>query len=385
MRSARLILLALLVSCAHAAPPIPVPEGSSLLHVPDEYPTIQAAVDRAADGDVVVVAPGRYRENVAISGKHLTLGSWFLGSGSTRDVKRTRIHGTVFVANVEGGRAHVVGLTIADSGTGVDIRKANVEVRDNRILHHRREGIGVLNSRVEIRNNLIRDNGDDGVDSDGANELLIEGNEIASNVDDGIEIRLHPYEGDTLTLRIRNNRITGSGEDGVQIIDYPGRSDRVIHIERNYFRGTHWAGIGSMANGQTQENLAGAPMEEPVFVVNNTFERNRVGVTGGHNMLVLNNVFANSGEVALRHLRENSIAAYDLFWRNARDLEDVIRGPRCPQRGDPRLDGDGHLRGGSAAIDAGTAAFEHGELAAEIPAADFSGSAPDLGAYELRP
>ncbi|MGB2984073.1 MAG: tetratricopeptide repeat protein, partial [Candidatus Bipolaricaulia bacterium] len=42
------------------------------LHVPEDYPTIQAAIDVAQPGDTVRVGPGRYRENLTI-GKPLQL------------------------------------------------------------------------------------------------------------------------------------------------------------------------------------------------------------------------------------------------------------------------------------------------------------------------
>lgn len=42
-------------------------------HVPADYPTIQAAVDAAASGDTIRIAPGVYVEQTWINGKNLTL------------------------------------------------------------------------------------------------------------------------------------------------------------------------------------------------------------------------------------------------------------------------------------------------------------------------
>ena len=54
-----------------------------------------------------------------------------------------------------------------------------------------------------------------------------------------------------------------------------------------------------------------------------------------------------------------------------------------PGSADPLLDAEYQLQPGSPAIEAGTAHFEwNGEIVLDLPAGAFSGSAPDLGAYE---
>ncbi|QIA27667.1 hypothetical protein DYI95_009215 [Thermaerobacter sp. PB12/4term] len=57
-------------------PPAPPPRPVGPYHtlrVPEDYPTIQAAVDAAEPGDLILVGPGVYREEVVVTKPHLTL------------------------------------------------------------------------------------------------------------------------------------------------------------------------------------------------------------------------------------------------------------------------------------------------------------------------
>jgi pectin methylesterase-like acyl-CoA thioesterase len=64
---------------AHAQPPAP---RHAVLAVPAKYPSIQAAIDSAVPGDTVLVAPGRYYENIRFKGKGIVVASQF---SRTRD------------------------------------------------------------------------------------------------------------------------------------------------------------------------------------------------------------------------------------------------------------------------------------------------------------
>ena len=46
----------------------------TVIYVPDDYPTIQAAIDNASDGDTIIVRDGTYTENIDVD-KRLTIRS----------------------------------------------------------------------------------------------------------------------------------------------------------------------------------------------------------------------------------------------------------------------------------------------------------------------
>jgi plastocyanin len=68
----------ILVGGAEAEPetgvvPPPPPGQGTTLRVPDDFPTIQSAVDAAEPGDLVLVGPGVYREAVKVTTPYLTI------------------------------------------------------------------------------------------------------------------------------------------------------------------------------------------------------------------------------------------------------------------------------------------------------------------------
>jgi len=54
---------------------MPITLQARILHVPGEYPTIQAGIDGAASGDTVLVGPGIYEENIRFRGRNVLVKS----------------------------------------------------------------------------------------------------------------------------------------------------------------------------------------------------------------------------------------------------------------------------------------------------------------------
>ncbi len=87
--------------------------GVNLLRVPGEYPTLQSAIEAAAEGDVVLLAPGEYREHDLTITKGLTIRS----SGDALDTRVDSEHlGRGFIVHLETESAVVIeGLTLANA------------------------------------------------------------------------------------------------------------------------------------------------------------------------------------------------------------------------------------------------------------------------------
>jgi hypothetical protein len=69
--------------------------NANILHVPGNYPTIQSAINAAANGDTILVSPGIYFENVNFRGKAVLLSSYYLFNHDTSYISNTVINGSL--------------------------------------------------------------------------------------------------------------------------------------------------------------------------------------------------------------------------------------------------------------------------------------------------
>ena len=102
--------------------------AATVIEIPGDYPTIQEGINAAGfHGDTVLVAPGRYYENVDFRGKSIVLTSHFMFEKNTDYIFNTIIDGshqvhpdtgtTVLLVTSEGPEAKLQGFTIT-GGTG---------------------------------------------------------------------------------------------------------------------------------------------------------------------------------------------------------------------------------------------------------------------------
>jgi parallel beta-helix repeat protein len=189
-RPSWLVALALLSAASPAA---------ATIHVPADHPTIQAAINAAADGDTIIVSDGTYTENIDFKGKAITLESadgpttTIIDGGDTSCVVKfvTRETSTAVLRGftIQHGRASP---SCGFEGAGILVANASPTIVRNIISNNHGcvgTGIGVGFGSPIIQDNLITQNGGTtcsggrggGISIRGASSAQIIGNTITNN------------------------------------------------------------------------------------------------------------------------------------------------------------------------------------------------------------
>lgn len=127
-------------------------EVSSTIVVPNNYTTIQAAIDNADEGDTILVLPGKYVECLTID-KSLKL----VGSGNSTVIENSGRQNTIAIS------PGTTGVTIesfyvngSGTGTGIYVLRCVNNIIQNNIIANHHIGIHIYDSsEIIMRNNLM--------------------------------------------------------------------------------------------------------------------------------------------------------------------------------------------------------------------------------------
>jgi len=351
---------------------------AEILNVPDDFDTIREAIDASQPTDTVIISRGEYSEAIELSDKVLTIASRYILTNDTIDIHETILlveGGENILSIVNADLSSIIGLTFRNGYYGI-LSSSRITAQHNRISDCF-DGINFVSGGGGIcRYNIIENNFDDAIDLDEDIEIIIEHNRLINNDDEGIEIRLHDFESDSiLTCIIRNNVITGNGEDGIQFVDYYSLTNRIFLIERNLIAYNAMVGIGCMGDANTAENYEGAGIDEPIYVINNTIVNNYYGITGGDSLYAINNIISGNEVAGMKNVDARSMISYTVLWDNGINFQECIIDTASMMIADPLFaglyNGNFYLTEESPCIDAGDP---------ESPR-DPDGTRADIGAY----
>lgn len=399
-----------LVAFAGLMGAVPV-AASSVLEVPVAFPTIQAAINAAVNGDTVLVDPGTYTENIDFKGKLITVQS--AQGPSVTTIDGGNVAPVVSFSTAETTAAVLQGFTIQHGnatatysydGGGVHISGASPTIEGNVITANvtcaSGAGIGISFASPVIRDNLITGNskqagcsgqGGGGIDVGGAGSAQIIHNVITNNSSDfGGGIQLFAAGTPTLIDNTISNNSAGIQGGGIYAVN---QSDATI--VQNVIAGNTSAQNGGAVYVLPPSGTRGA------FFVNNTFVNN----LGSDSSLWLGG-FDSQVQLTNNIISVNSTLPGILCDTTYSTTPPVLDHNDVFNAGGPAVQGscssaigssgnisadpkfvsstDFHLQATSPAVDAGNNA------APSLPATDFdglpriNGTVVDLGAYELQ-
>lgn len=214
------------------------------IEVPKDFTTIQAAVNAADPGDLILVSPGTYRENVSIKKSLELRGS---GPETVLDGSAARTRPTVWIQDTT--NVIIQNLTITKGRRGIQVdRSSQILIAKNIIQSNRRQGILITENShtVEIRENQILDTAPD--------EGNVLGNGIILN--------------GTKDARILNNLIARNAYSGIRLLS------AVAQIEGNTLEQNSFYGIEIWPNWVDSPDIP-----SQATITNNTLKRNaRAGI-----------------------------------------------------------------------------------------------------------
>ena len=219
---------------------IPVSVSAATLYVPDDYSTIQGAVDAASSGDTIIVKDGTYNENVVVSKDNLTIKSengadFTTVKAQTWDdhvftvrADHVTVKGLSFTGanHTENGSYYpVAGLRLQDAD---DCSITNNHTYDNNIglsLDHSNNNAVVGNSSSNIHsgvylgysnNNVVKSNNSKSNPGYGIKLWHSSGNDVKRNVVKSNDYGLWLYHSDD--NQVYKNKL-GENTDGIVVQD----------------------------------------------------------------------------------------------------------------------------------------------------------------------
>lgn len=211
-----------------------VPAGAATIHVPGDQPTIQAAINAAAAGDEVVVAPGLYNENINFAGKAITVRS--AAGPAVTTVNGQQLGPVVTFATGEGRGSVLRGFTLkngrsSSGGSGIRIQGTSPTIVNNVVTGNQGcssgPGINVQGGSPLISANTISNNsvqaGCSGQSGGGINVSSAGSAEITNNTITGNSASFGGGVSFNAagTPTLSNNRISGntaaSGGGGIRL------------------------------------------------------------------------------------------------------------------------------------------------------------------------
>lgn len=327
---------------------------ATIINVPEDYGTIQQAIDESVNGDTVLVDQGEYFENINFLGKAITVASNHLVLQDTTIIQNTIINGNtdgvVFFENNEDSLSIICGFSIINGGVGIwCLNESSPKILDNYIFDNSASGIAcndfssplITGNRIynntyngvycnnfcnpEILENQIFENNYPNIYCENESNPIIIENIILNSNEQSI------YIGGSTNTIIKENIISNPQSNGIAIFN------SLISISKNMISNCGYPGIycgnntdGDIVNNIIDESEWGLYLENQsnVNIIGNVISNSpKDGICiVNSNPFIVNNTIVNNGldypNCAGIYLGGDSEAEIinSIIWDNAFDI-----------------------------------------------------------------
>jgi len=207
--------------------------SSTIIKIPDDYGTIQEAIDASALGDVIYVYNGTYHEHLEIN-KSVSL------VGQSPDTTIIDGDGLGTIIHVSEENVSVSGFTIRNGQIGIHLQNcSDATVKENAITTNFFDGIRITSSgNIIIKDNNIEQISQNCIFLQNSDHSLLDHNNITSNSRWSQGILLH-YSNNNIVSCNTVRGVAPKGNEGGIVLLYSNNNT----LSKNFIINNNWCGI----------------------------------------------------------------------------------------------------------------------------------------------
>ena len=215
--------------------------SSTIIKVPDDYATIQEAINASALGNIIYIYNGTYHEHLEIN-KSVSL------VGQSPDITIIDGDGLGTIIHISTENASISGFTIRNGEIGIHLQNcSNANVKENVITSNFFDGIRITSSQnITIKDNNIEKISQNCVFLQNSDHSLLDHNNITSNSRWSQGILLYYSNNNIFSCNTVRGAAPEGNEGGIGLL-YSNNNT----VNKNFIINNNWCGISLRRSNNT--------------------------------------------------------------------------------------------------------------------------------------